>query len=172
MARLERSGACTPVRNPVVQEWIERAEHHWRMAEQLPDLPPGDLSGLFQVQRCLETDLRAALIAQQIPSRQCRDLVVLVCDAVCSNVGKTGWLCQPPDQHTGYQEGSRCRSRNQKLLSQGSVEIGMGAHLAEQAARLPGGCCHPRRGVIKRCQHSTHLAPLVSGQAAGVATMG
>ncbi len=48
----------------MVQEWIERAERHWRMAELLPDLPPGDLNGLFQVQRCLETDLRAALIAQ------------------------------------------------------------------------------------------------------------
>jgi len=74
---LERSGACTPVRNPVVQEWIERAERHWRMAELLPDLPPGYLSGLFQVQRCLETYLRAALIAQEIPSRKCRDLLQL-----------------------------------------------------------------------------------------------
>ena len=74
---LERPGACTPVRNPVVQEWIERAERHWRMAELLPDLPPGYLSGLFQVQRCLETYLRAALIAQQIPSRKCRDLLQL-----------------------------------------------------------------------------------------------
>lgn len=74
---LERPGACTPVRNPVVQEWIERADRHWRMAELLPDLPPGYLSGLFQVQRCLETYLRAALIAQDIPSRKCRDLLIL-----------------------------------------------------------------------------------------------
>ena len=42
-----------------------------------PDLPPGYLSGLFQVQRCLETYLRAALIAQDIPSRKCRDLLIL-----------------------------------------------------------------------------------------------
>lgn len=67
----------TPTRNPVVQEWIERAERHWRMAELLPNLPPGYLSGLFQVQRCLETYLRAALIAQEIPSRKCRDLLRL-----------------------------------------------------------------------------------------------
>lgn len=67
----------TPVRNPVVDEWIERAERHWRMAELLPDLPPGYLSGLFQVQRCLETYLRAALIAQGVPSRKCRDLLTL-----------------------------------------------------------------------------------------------
>ena len=67
----------TPTRNPVVQEWIARAERHWHMAELLPDLPPGYLSGLFQVQRCLETYLRAALIAQDIPSRKCRDLLIL-----------------------------------------------------------------------------------------------
>jgi predicted nucleotidyltransferase len=69
--------ASTPVRNPVVLEWIERAERHWRRAELLLDLPPGYLSGLFQVQRCLETYLRAALIAQDIPSRKCRDLLIL-----------------------------------------------------------------------------------------------
>lgn len=63
-----------PARNPVVDEWIERAERHWRMATLLPDLPPGTLSGLFQVQRCLETYLRAALIAQGVPCRKCRDL--------------------------------------------------------------------------------------------------
>ena len=74
---LERCGASTPVRNPVVEEWIARAERHWHMAQLLPDLPPGYLSGLFQVQRCLETYLRAALIAQNIPSRKCRDLLIL-----------------------------------------------------------------------------------------------
>jgi HEPN domain-containing protein len=80
---LSRVGAApgaavhTPTRNPVVQEWTERAERHWHMAKLLPDLPPGYLSGLFQVQRCLETYLRAALIAQQIPSRKCRDLLQL-----------------------------------------------------------------------------------------------
>ncbi|KEF42165.1 MAG: hypothetical protein ER33_07330 [Cyanobium sp. CACIAM 14] len=66
-----------PVRNPVVEEWIEHAERHWRMATLLPDLPPGYLSGLFQVQRCLETYLRAALIALGIPSRKDRDLLSL-----------------------------------------------------------------------------------------------
>jgi predicted nucleotidyltransferase/HEPN domain-containing protein len=74
---LARRDASTPVRNPVVQEWIKRAERHWRRAELLFDLPPGYLSGLFQVQRCLETYLRAALIAQDIPSRKCRDLLIL-----------------------------------------------------------------------------------------------
>lgn len=62
---------ATPARNPVVDEWIERAERHWRMATLLPDLPPGYLSGLFQVQRCLETYLREALIAQGVPCRKC-----------------------------------------------------------------------------------------------------
>jgi len=66
-----------PVRNPVVEEWIERAERHWTMATLLPDLPPGYLSGLFQVQRCLETYLRAAMIALEIPSRKDRDLLRL-----------------------------------------------------------------------------------------------
>lgn len=66
-----------PARNPVVDEWMERAERHWRMATLLPDLPPGYLSGLFHVQRALETDLRAALIAQGVPSRKCRDLRTL-----------------------------------------------------------------------------------------------
>lgn len=71
------AAVLTPTRNPVVQEWIARAERHWHMAELLPDLPSGYLSGLFQVQRCLETYLRAALIAQEIPSRKCRDLLIL-----------------------------------------------------------------------------------------------
>jgi hypothetical protein len=74
---LKRSSAITPVCNPVVQEWIERAERHWQMAALLTDLPPGYLSGLFQVQRCLETYLRAGLIAQDIPCRKCRDLLIL-----------------------------------------------------------------------------------------------
>lgn len=72
-----RAQPLTPSLNPVVREWIARAERHWRMAELLPDLPPGYLSGLFQVQRSLETYLRAALIAQGVPSRKCRDLQVL-----------------------------------------------------------------------------------------------
>jgi predicted nucleotidyltransferase/HEPN domain-containing protein len=74
---LERPGAATPMRNPVVDEWIARAERHWRMATLLPDLPRGYLSGLFLIQRCLETYLRAVLIAQDIPSRKCRDLLEL-----------------------------------------------------------------------------------------------
>lgn len=69
--------STTPTRNPVVEEWIERAERHWRMATLLPDLPPGYLSSLFQVQRCLETYLRAAMIALGIPSRKERDLLRL-----------------------------------------------------------------------------------------------
>jgi hypothetical protein len=48
------------MRNPVVDEWIARAERHWRLATLLPDLPRGYL--------------RAVLIAQDIPSRKCRDL--------------------------------------------------------------------------------------------------
>ncbi|MEB3155931.1 MAG: nucleotidyltransferase domain-containing protein [Cyanobacteriota bacterium] len=71
------AGPATPTRNPVVEEWIERAERHWRMAILLPELPPGYLSGLFQVQRCLETYLRAAMIALGIPSRKERDLLRL-----------------------------------------------------------------------------------------------
>ena len=66
-----------PARNPVVDEWVARAERHWRMATLLPNLPPGYLSGLFWVQQCLETDLRAALIAQGVPCRKCRDLLQL-----------------------------------------------------------------------------------------------
>ncbi|MFN9621260.1 MAG: nucleotidyltransferase domain-containing protein, partial [Cyanobacteriota bacterium] len=74
---LERPNAPIPMRNPVVDEWSARAERHWRMAQLLTDLPPGYLSGLFQVQRCLETYLRAVLIAQDVPSRKCRDLLTL-----------------------------------------------------------------------------------------------
>ena len=74
---LERPATAIPMRNPVVDEWIACAERHWRMATLLPDLPRGYLSGLFQIQRCLETYLRAVLIAQDIPSRKCRDLLEL-----------------------------------------------------------------------------------------------
>lgn len=74
---VQRTNRRTPARNPVLDEWIERAERHWRWAALLPDLPPGYLSGLFHVAMCLETYLRAALIARDIPSRKCRDLQVL-----------------------------------------------------------------------------------------------
>ncbi len=93
-AAIPLAATTVPVRNPVVQEWIERAERHWRMATLLPDLPPGYLSGLFQVQRCLETYLRAALIALGIPSRKDRDLLRL-----SERLGTAipGWN---PDPHT------------------------------------------------------------------------
>jgi len=39
-----------PVRNPVVTEWIERAERHWRMAEQFADLHVSYQSGMFMAQ--------------------------------------------------------------------------------------------------------------------------
>jgi len=71
------AGSTAPARNPVVDEWVARAERHWRMASLLPDLPSGYLSGLFWVQQCLETYLRAALIAQDVPCRKCRDLLQL-----------------------------------------------------------------------------------------------
>jgi predicted nucleotidyltransferase len=93
----KRPSVHTPARNRVVEEWIERAERHWRMVELLPDLPPGYLSGLFQVQRCLETYLRAALIAQDIPSRKCRDLQIL-----SERLGDTiaGWQPVPTTLNT------------------------------------------------------------------------
>ena len=67
----------TPTRNPVVNEWIARAERHWRMAEQMADLTISYQSGLFLAQLCLETYLRAALISQGVDSRKCRDLQIL-----------------------------------------------------------------------------------------------
>jgi hypothetical protein len=74
---LEHAGIPLPMRNPVVDEWIARAERHRRMAQLLTELPPGYLSGLFQMQQCLETYLHAVLIAQGVPSRKCRDLLKL-----------------------------------------------------------------------------------------------
>ena len=47
------------------------------MAEQLADLTISYQSGLFLAQLCLETYLRAALIAQGVDSRKCRDLQIL-----------------------------------------------------------------------------------------------
>jgi hypothetical protein len=61
----------------VVNEWIARAERHWRMAEQMAGLTISYQSGLFLAQLCLETYLRAALIAQGVDSRKCRDLQIL-----------------------------------------------------------------------------------------------
>ena len=65
----EREIQVIPVRNPVVTEWIERAERHWRIAEQFADLHVSYQSGMFMAQLCLETYLRAALIAQGVDSR-------------------------------------------------------------------------------------------------------
>ena len=73
----EREIQVIPVRNPVVTEWIERAERHWRMAEQFADLHVSYQIGMFMAQLCLETYLRAALIAQGVESRKCRDLQML-----------------------------------------------------------------------------------------------
>jgi hypothetical protein len=62
---LERPGAAIPMRNPVVDEWISRAERHWRLATLLPDLPRGYLSGLFLIQRCsLESHKQAAVLQE------------------------------------------------------------------------------------------------------------
>jgi predicted nucleotidyltransferase/HEPN domain-containing protein len=94
---LERPGAAMPSRNPVVEEWIARAERHWRMATLLPDLPRGYLSGLFLVQRCLETYLRAVLIAQGIPSSKCRDLRELS-NRVAGSI--PGWQPDPASLNT------------------------------------------------------------------------
>jgi predicted nucleotidyltransferase len=60
----EREIQVIPVRNPVVTEWIERAERHWRMVEQFADLHVSYQSGMFMAQLCLETYQRAALLAQ------------------------------------------------------------------------------------------------------------
>jgi hypothetical protein len=62
---LERPGAAIPMRNPVVDEWIARAERHWRLATLLPDLPRCYLSGLFLIQRCsLESHKQAAVLQE------------------------------------------------------------------------------------------------------------
>ena len=61
----------------MVTEWIERAERHWRNAEQFADLPVSYQSGMLMAQLCLETYRRAALIAQGVDSRKCRDLQML-----------------------------------------------------------------------------------------------
>jgi hypothetical protein len=81
-----------PARNPVVEEWIERAERLWRMATLLPDLPPGYLIDPVHVQRCLESDLRAAQIAQGVRCRKCRDLGKLS-DKL--RVPNPGWQANP-----------------------------------------------------------------------------
>lgn len=64
-------------RNPVVEEWIKRTERHWHMVELSADLQGVDLIGLFYAEMCLETYLRAALIAQGVESCKCRDLQLL-----------------------------------------------------------------------------------------------
>jgi HEPN domain-containing protein len=46
------------------------------MAEQFADLHVSYQSGMFMAQLCLETYLRAALIAQGVESRKCRDLQI------------------------------------------------------------------------------------------------
>jgi predicted nucleotidyltransferase len=99
--------ACEPefpldlhLRRPVVTEWIERAERHWRMAEQFADLHVSYQSGMFMAQLCLETYLRAALIAQGVESRKCRDLQMLSDQS----------LCRPPRTQPRWRLGHRpCR---------------------------------------------------------------
>jgi predicted nucleotidyltransferase len=96
----QREIQVTPVRNPVVTEWIERAERHWRMAEQFADLHVSYQSGMFMAQLCLETYLRAALIAQGVESRKCRDLQML----------SDRTLCRPPRTQPRWRLGHRpCR---------------------------------------------------------------
>jgi predicted nucleotidyltransferase len=96
----QREIQVTPVRNPVVTEWIERAERHWRMAEQFADLHVLYQSGMFMAQLCLETYLRAALIAQGVESRKCRDLQML----------SDRTLCRPPRTQPRWRLGHRpCR---------------------------------------------------------------
>lgn len=60
-----------PVRHPVVVEWSERAERHWVMVKLSKDLRASKLTGHFDNAICLETTLRAALIAHSSPLRDC-----------------------------------------------------------------------------------------------------
>jgi hypothetical protein len=88
------------LRRPVVTKWIERAERHWRMAEHFADLHISYQSGMFMAQLCLETYLRAALIAQGVESRKYRDLQMLSDQS----------LCRPPRTCTRWRLGHRpCR---------------------------------------------------------------
>jgi hypothetical protein len=70
------------------------------MAEQFADLHISYQSGMFMAQLCLETYLRAALIAQGVESRKCRDLQMLSDQS----------LCRPPRTQPRWRLGHRpCR---------------------------------------------------------------
>jgi len=61
------------VRNPVVKEWIKRAERHWRNAEPFAHLPVSDQSGMLVVQEVslTEASLSEASLSDGIGCRGC-----------------------------------------------------------------------------------------------------
>ena len=79
------------------------------------------------------------------------DLVFRVSDAACGSGGKAGWLCQPPDQHTGVKK--------EALVAQGIRNSS--ARGASKSARVrilpskPPGC---RGAVAARVADSSRAA--------------
>ena len=61
-------------RNPVVDEWIAKAEGDWRAMQLLHDQPGHDDAVVFHAQQCLEKYFKAALIAHGEPVQKIHDL--------------------------------------------------------------------------------------------------
>jgi HEPN domain-containing protein len=54
---------CKAERNPVVDEWISKAEGDWRAMELFHHQPGHEDAVVFHAQQCLEKYFKAALIA-------------------------------------------------------------------------------------------------------------
>ena len=61
-------------RNPVVDEWIAKAEGDWRAMQLLHDHPGHDDAVVFHAQQCLEKYFKAALIAHGETVQKIHDL--------------------------------------------------------------------------------------------------
>lgn len=98
------------------QQPIKRVFMRNRQLIQAPDVGPLDWQQqptlLFNNppmdvrQRKVEIQLAELHLDLDLPEVHdaAANLVFRVCDAACSSDGKAGWLCQPPDQHTGIKK--------------------------------------------------------------------
>lgn len=98
------------------QQPIKRVFMRNRQLIQAPDVGPLDWQqqptlffnnpSMDDRQRKVEIQLAQLHLDLDLPEIHdaAADLVLRVCDAACGRAGKAGWLCQPPDQHTGVKK--------------------------------------------------------------------
>jgi hypothetical protein len=145
------------------QQPIKRVFMRNRQLIQAPDVGPLDWQQqptlLFNNppmdvrQRKVEIQLAQLHLDLDLPEvhNAAADLVFRVCDAACSSAGKAGWLCQPPDPHTGVKKEAVAAQGIRNSSARGALKSAWVRILPSK----PPGC---RGGVAARVADSSRAA--------------